>query len=57
LVPQEFVQSQGLESPIEALESCDAEGALVGSEESEKPLVEELSRFESQPSIISPFVE
>jgi hypothetical protein len=57
LVPQEFVQSQGLESPIEALEPSDAEGVLVGSEESEKSLVEELKRSESQPSIISPFVE
>ena len=57
MVPHEFVQSQGLESPIEALESYDAEGALVGSEESGKPLVEELNRSESQPSIVNPFVE
>jgi hypothetical protein len=57
LVPQEFVQSQGLESPIEALEPSDTEGALVGSEESEKPLVEELKRSESQPNIVNPFVE
>ena len=42
---------------MEALEPFDAEGALVGSEESERPLVEELKRSESQPSILSPFVE
>jgi hypothetical protein len=47
----------GLESSREALELCEAEGALVGSEESEKPLLKELKRSESQPSIVSPFSE
>jgi hypothetical protein len=57
-VPQEFVQSEmGLESLAEALELCGDEGALTGSEESEKPLVNELTKSDSQPSIISPFIK